>query len=150
MRAKFDNGQWRPLIEVTLTMDGVSQLVWMLVDTGADQTTISPDLAKALTGKDFDQLGDPGPDIEGMGNVSTPSRVADASVTYLGRPVPMRIWVAPTPYPVLGRNDFMQKFHCRFYWDRHPPDFYIDPAPSGRKPGPTPPRNPTIRPKRKR
>jgi hypothetical protein len=153
MRAKFDNGQWRPLIEVTLIMGGASQLVWMMLDSGADQTTISPDLATALTGLPFDQLGDPGPEILGLGNAPTPSRVADATVVYLGHSVRTRLWVAPTPYPVVGRNDFMQRFHCRFYWDRQPPEFFVEPATfgasAGRHGGPQQV-NPTIRPKKKR
>jgi len=149
MRAKFDNGDYRPLIEVKLTMAGVSQNVWMLIDTGADRTTIAPDLAEALTGVDFDHLGDPGPEIRGMGTAMTPSREADASLTYLGRTIDFHIWVAPTPYPVLGRIDFMRNFQCHFFWDRTPPEFSVERAPNRGKPGPAPAPNPTIRPKRK-
>lgn len=156
MRAVFESGLYRPLIEVTLTIGTTSQLVWMLVDSGADRTTISPDLAKALTGLEFDQLGDPGPEILGMGDTAggsgTPSREIDGEVAYLGRRVPARIWVAPTPYPVLGREDFMKRFVCRFYWDRNPPEFFIEPTqPAQARPvRATPPPNPTIRPKRKK
>ena len=155
MRATFDNGRWRPLVEVKLTLGGTSQLVWMLVDSGADRTTISPDLAKALSGLEFDQVGDPGPEILGMGDSKagsgTPSREVDAEVAYLGRKVPTRLWVAPTPYPVLGREDFMKRFNCRFYWDRDPPEFFVEPAqPSSRRPVSQSTPDPTIRPRRKR
>lgn len=92
MRAKFDNGAWRPLIEVTLTMNGVSQQVWMMVDTGADRTTIPPDLAKAVTGMDPALLGDAGPPIRGMGNKVTASRVTDATIAYRGRSLDIKIW----------------------------------------------------------
>ena len=150
MRAKFDQGAYRPLIEVTLTMEGVSQQLWMMLDTGADTTTIDPDVAKALTGLDFDDLGVPGPGIRGMGDPDAPeipSRIADAEIGYLGRTISMKLWVAPTPYPVLGRSDFMRRFHCCFYWDRQPPEFSVVAAPTG-KAGPRP-TNPTIKPKKK-
>lgn len=133
-------------------MGGVSQDVWMLLDTGADKTTIPPDLATALTGTAFDSLGDEGPGIGGIGTDKTPSRETDATITYSGRAVPMRIWVAPVQYPVLGRRDFMRQFDCRFFWGRNPPEFFVDSntPKSVKSSTTTPPPNPTIRPKAKR
>jgi hypothetical protein len=152
VRARVVDGDYRPFIEVKLTMNGVSQDVWMMLDTGADTTTIQPDLATALTGIGFDALGDEGPEIGGIGTTKTKSRVTDATITYAGRAVPMRLWVAPTPYPVLGRRDFMRQFDCRFFWGRNPPEFFIDPntPKSVKSTANTPPPNPTIRPKKGR
>jgi hypothetical protein len=150
MRAKFDTGQWRPLVLVKLTMGVRSQHVWMLVDSGADRTTIDPDLATAMTGMAFDDF-DPGPPILGAGKDPSsggePSREAEATIEYLGRQVATRLWITPTPYPVLGRNDFMKQFQCSFYWDRNPPEFTVVPIPVPRAPKPP---NPTIRPNPKR
>lgn len=84
-----------------------------------------------------------------MGNAATPSRMVDAEIAYLGRSVPLKIWVAPIPYPVLGRGDFMRRFHCRFYWDRQPPEFYVEAAPGGHDKVKSAP-NPTIRPNKRR
>lgn len=132
MRAPLVLGQHRPYVQVQLTMGGVTQDVWMLLDTGADTTTIPPDLATALTGIEFDLLGDPGPDINGVGSSPTASRVADAELEYSTRRFALKLWVAPVPAPVLGRNDFMRRFDCRFYWSRNPPEFFVEPAPAPR------------------
>jgi hypothetical protein len=145
-----EDNQFRPVIEVRIRFAGQTLPVLALVDSGADITTIPVALGESLTGLDFDQIGQNGGQITGMGAPTASRRLDGVAVEYMGRVFATTIIVGQTPRVVVGRNDFMGAFDTRFYWGHHPPEFWVEPT-QPRKGAPSPsPANPTIRPKKHR
>ena len=124
MRGTAENGQYRPLLLVSITIGAGSQDVWMLVDSGADYTTIPTSLAEAISGTPGDKLGKPTGNAIGVGG-EVPQRVVEAELSYLNRVFARQIFVSAIPRPVLGRNDFMATFDLQFQWGSIPPEFHV-------------------------
>jgi predicted aspartyl protease len=128
MQGTPEDGQHRPLVEVTIRLSGSPpQQVVALLDSGADWTTIPTDLAEAMTGLPFEQMGREAGFVKGIAGV-LPVRMVEGQGRFLGRIFTQMIQVCATPRAVLGRQDFMRAFNVRFYWSHNPPEFYIEPA----------------------
>jgi hypothetical protein len=128
MQGTPEDGQHRPLVEVTVQFNGFpSQQVVALLDSGADWTTIPTDLAVAMTGLPFEQIGQEAGFVRGIGG-DIPVRRVEGRGLYLGRPFTSMLQVCATPRAVLGRQDFMRTFNVRFYWSHNPPEFDVEPV----------------------
>jgi hypothetical protein len=150
MQGTPEDGQYRPLIPVTIELNGGHpEVLNALVDSGCDLTTISTDMAEAMTGLPFDQIGQDAGFAVGVGR--KPQRWIAGRGLYLGRVFATRILICDIPrVAILGRQDFMRTFDVRFYWGHHPPEFSVEPTQPRRVARPQPPTNPTIRPKKHR
>lgn len=81
MRGTAEAGQYRPLLLVSITIGSGSQDVWMLVDSGADFTTIPSDLAEAISGTPRSSLGKAVGNAIGVGG-EVKQRVVEADLSY--------------------------------------------------------------------
>jgi Retroviral aspartyl protease len=127
MQGTPEDGQHRPLVEITVHLTGFpSQQVVALLDSGADWTTIPTDLAVAMTGLPFEQIGKEAGFVHGIAG-AIPVRIVEGQGRYLGRAFTTMIQVCATPRAVLGRQDFMRSFNVRFYWSHNPPEFFVEP-----------------------
>lgn len=128
MQGTPEDGHYRPLVEVTVQLaDYPPQQVIALLDSGADWTTIPTDLAVAMTGLPFEGIGEDAGFARGIGG-DIPVRAIAGEGRYQGRIFAHAVQVCATPRAVVGRQDFMRAFNVRFYWNRDPPEFYVEPA----------------------
>jgi hypothetical protein len=123
-------GVWAPIIIIGLEMNGFKVNVLAIVDSGADQTMIPYEVAKACK---VPYLQLPGSPAFGAGG-EFEMRTCPATVRWLGRIVCKSVDIAPEgaqmSYALLGRADFFAKHVIRFNWHKNPPEFHIDPIPS--------------------
>jgi hypothetical protein len=140
--ANLEDGVYRPVVDIVVRIGGTTQTLRALVDSGADLTVIPTSVAEAMAGKPFEELGGVDTEMQGVcGKV--PAKYIEATGTYMGRDFADHVLVGPAPRTLVGRVDFMTVFNARFYWNREPPEFQLDPADPRRAPAAA--RNPTIR-----
>jgi len=124
--AVLDSGVYRPIIDVTIRIDGNDLDLSMLVDSGADTCMLRPDLVTGLTGKTVKELAIGQGSVVGVGGRQLAYWVP-IDITYEGRTCVTRAMVGASPTPLLGREGFFESFSICFDWATDPPELLIEP-----------------------
>jgi hypothetical protein len=119
-------GVYRPVVDVTIRIDGNDWTLGMLVDSGADACMLSPDLVRGLTSKSIQDLAIGQEWVVGVGGRQLAHWVP-VEITYEGRQCATRAMVGASPTPLLGREGFFESFSICFDWATVPPEIQIDP-----------------------
>jgi hypothetical protein len=124
--AVLDGGIYRPIVDVTIRIDGNDLGLSMLVDSGADACMLAPDLVTGLTGKTLQELAVGQESVVGVGGRQLAYWVP-IDITYEGKTCVTQAIVGASPTPLLGREGFFESFSICFDWATDPPEVLIEP-----------------------